>query len=60
MGLGGSAVPMLQQPLHQLLADYYLLAAHFHLVLKLCKLGAEVLRKRGMGDRVARQQAACK
>lgn len=58
MGLGGSAVPMLQQPLHQLLADYYLLAAHFHLVLKLCKLGAEVLRKRGMGDRVGGKAAS--
>lgn len=51
-------MPMLQQPLHQLLADYYLLAAHFHLVLKLCKLGAEVLRKRGMGDRVGGKAAS--
>lgn len=44
-GLGGSAVPMLQQALHQLLAGCHLLAAHLHLVLKLCKLGVEVLRR---------------
>lgn len=46
-GLGGSAVPMLQQALHQLLAGCQLLAAHLHLVLKLGKLGVEVLRRRG-------------
>lgn len=47
MGLGGSAVPMLQQALHQLLAGGHLLAAHLHLVLKLCKFGAEALRRKG-------------
>lgn len=47
MGLGGGAVPTLQQALHQLLAGCHPRTAHLHLVLKPCILGAEVLRRRG-------------
>ena len=51
LGPGGGAVATLQQARHQSLAGGHLLAAHLHLVLKLCKLGTEVLRRRkGMSN----------
>lgn len=46
-GVGGSTVPELQQALYQLPAGCHPLATQLHLVLKLDKFGAEVLRTRG-------------